>query len=177
MVSICKCATAAGVALGPEPKGSVVSRRWACSRRDWREVSWMGGFFNGVSGVFGNYRLDQLVFLVNRNQYRRIKGECILQAKILFRAALEGGLRKPGRTIRRWRASTIGSTRHSELFPAALANCSARTGERHHLAASWALSPMMSYWDSFAPVRMWTCFPSFQTATAAPAGCFQRDSR
>jgi hypothetical protein len=47
----------------------------------------------------------------------------------------------------------------------------------HHLVASWALSPMMSYWDSFPPVRTCTCFPSFQTATAAPPGCFHRDSR
>src|SRR5271165_3713126 len=44
----------------------------------------------------------------------------------------------------------------------------------HHLVASSALSPMMSYWDSFAPVRTCTRLPSFQTVTAAPAGCFQR---
>src|ERR1700677_2853082 len=47
----------------------------------------------------------------------------------------------------------------------------------HHRLASWALSPMMSYWDSFAPVRTCPGFPSFQTATAAPAGCFQTDPR
>jgi hypothetical protein len=43
------------VAFGPEPKGSVVSRRWACSQilRASAEVSWMSGSFNGVSGCEG----------------------------------------------------------------------------------------------------------------------------